>query len=234
MPAGYAPLPNPRSEPEAEREMEEAFDSDHGDDEHHTESTPLTQGYIPTERPEPTALTIPGAYDFERDYDYPPPGSPPSPTAFALPNDIGNTNGQLPSAPVRPQSNRPSFFRRAVGALLPQHYARIPSGPAVTRPRGGGIENDGVFANVMAKPGRSVAVRDRNGEVYMVPEEVQNEMPPVSTHATHPFSSSKMVCYMATFVQVVVHRSTSRRCTSILGDYCSRASRSWPGRYDRR
>ncbi|KAI0926011.1 hypothetical protein AcV5_008591 [Taiwanofungus camphoratus] len=183
MPAGYAPLPNPRSEPEAEREMEEAFDSDHGDDEHHTESTPLTQGYIPTERPEPTALTIPGAYDFERDYDYPPPGSPPSPTAFALPNDIGNTNGQLPSAPVRPQSNRPSFFRRAVGALLPQHYARIPSGPAVTRPRGGGIENDGVFANVMAKPGRSVAVRDRNGEVYMVPEEVQNEMPPSYTEA---------------------------------------------------
>ncbi|KZT02603.1 uncharacterized protein LAESUDRAFT_405272 [Laetiporus sulphureus 93-53] len=175
MPAGYAPLPNPRSEPEAERELEDAFEDD---DEHHTESTPLTHGYAPTESLSSTSSTAPGAYDFEREYDYPPPGSPPSPSPFALPNNIGNTNGELPSTPVRPTPPRPSFLRRAVGALLPQYYTRVPTELSSSRRVGGGEDNDGVFANVMAKPGRSVAMTGQNGEVIMVPEEAQNDLPP--------------------------------------------------------
>lgn len=196
MPAGYAPLPNPRSEPDAERELEEAFDED---DDHHTESTPLTHGYASSDshplqadniRSEPT---MPGSYDFERDYDYdyPPPGSPPSPSALALPNTIGNTNGRLPTAPVRPEPPRPSFFRRAVGVLLPQHYARLPSEPATSRLIGGGTDNDGVFANVMAKPVRNVAVTNDNGDVIMVPEDTQNELPPVSKIASYRFVLAK-------------------------------------------
>lgn len=179
MPAGYAPLPNPRSEPDAERELEDAFD----DDEQHTESTPLTHGYAPTELHSFAEATAPpGSYDFERDYDYdfPPPGSPPSPSALAMPNDIGNTNGALPSNPVRPEPTRPSFLRRAVGVLLPQHYARVPTEPNGALRVGGGTENDGVFANVMAKPARNVTVTNENGEVIMVPEDTQNELPPVS------------------------------------------------------
>ncbi|KZT73622.1 hypothetical protein DAEQUDRAFT_683925 [Daedalea quercina L-15889] len=193
MPAGYAPLPNPRSGPDADRELEEAFD-DHEDDEHSAnETTRLTRGYDVDSHPlsadshaaspaqASAAPSQPGAYDFEREYEYdfPPPGSPPSPSTFALPNDWGNSNGQLPATPARPEPPRPSFFRRAVGVLLPQHYARVPTEPsAASRPVGGGTDNDGVFANVMAKPGRSVTITNENGEVIMVPEEAQNDLPP--------------------------------------------------------
>lgn len=185
MSARYAPLPNPRSAPDAERELDDAFESDNDDDQTaHMESTPFTRSYTSSQRGAvPPPLTIPGAYDFEHDYDYdyPPPGSPPVPTAHALPNDYGNSNGLLPSSPTRPLSNRPSFFRRAVGALLPQHYTRVPTeSESSVRPRGGGLENDGVFANVMAKPGRAVPVRSDNGETYIVPEDVQKDAPPVS------------------------------------------------------
>lgn len=209
MPAGYAPLPNPRSEPDADQELEAAFD-DHEDDEHTAnETTRLTRGYVDdhplsvdTAAPTPQRS---GTYDFEREYEYdvPPPGSPPSPSTFAYPNDWGNSNGQLPGTPARPDPPRPSFFRRAVGALLPQHYARVPTsetGHGGPGPRGGGIENDGVFANVMAKPGRSVAVTNENGEVIMVPEEAQNELPPVSDD---PFP---LVCAYST----PYHRHTPR------------------------
>jgi len=188
MPAGYAPLPNPRSEPDADRELEDAFD-DHEDDEHSpTETTHLTHRYPADSHPLSVDSALPpagtpqpphGAYDFEREYEYdfPPPGSPPSPSAFALPNEIGNSNGQLPATPQLPEPPRPSFFRRVVGVLLPQHYARVPT-EAPAAPRGGGIENDGVFANVMAKPARSVAVTNDNGEVIMVLEDSQNDLPP--------------------------------------------------------
>ncbi|KAH9838576.1 uncharacterized protein C8Q71DRAFT_751914 [Rhodofomes roseus] len=190
MPAGYAPLPNPRSEPDADRELEDAFD-DHEDDEHSaTETSHLTHGHYVDSHPlavdttAPSAATPtsrPGAYDFEREYEYdfPPPGSPPSPSNFARPNDWGNSNGELPVAPQRPEPPRPSFFRRVVGALLPQHYSRVPTEPnGASAPLGGGLDNDGVFANVMAKPGRSVALTNENGEVIMVPEDSQNELPP--------------------------------------------------------
>ncbi|KAJ6448940.1 hypothetical protein C8R45DRAFT_1045723 [Mycena sanguinolenta] len=166
MPARYAPL----SAQDADSELDAAFG---GDD----EDTPLVQSYDPPAH-------VPGAYDFEREYDYPPPGSPPRsafPSALALPNDIGNSNGRLPTEPVVPPVPRASFFRRAVGAILPTHYTRLPgsdpsAGPAGVR--GGGIENDGVFANVMAKPQRARTVRTEDGEVHMVPEDNQKEPPP--------------------------------------------------------
>ncbi|KIM39792.1 hypothetical protein M413DRAFT_446718 [Hebeloma cylindrosporum] len=146
MSARYAPLLNPRSAPDAERELEDAFDLDDEDEGHHAnESTRLTS-VVPrpqeaSSRPETTA--IPGAYDFEREYDFPPPGSPPP-----------------------------------VGAILPTHYQRVPTDNHSTRPTGGGIENDGVFANVTAKPQAARVVRTEDGNVHLVPEDSQKETPP--------------------------------------------------------
>jgi len=184
MPAGYTPLPNPRSNPE--QEMADAFDLDEDVDDHHSahESTPLTHnkrqsashpGHVsPTE-----TYSIPGAYDFEREYDFPPPGSPPRPSSRALPNDFGNSNGLLPVAPVQIPKPRASFFRRAMGAILPTHYARVPTTEGhLTRPTGGGIENDGVFANVTAKPQPSRVIRTEDGDIYMAPETTQDQTPP--------------------------------------------------------
>ncbi|KAG5650574.1 hypothetical protein H0H81_011761 [Sphagnurus paluster] len=190
--ARYAPLGQ-----RTDRELDEAFESDEDDDDANyqdalTESTPLTRAHRTNDDDthndaEPTSA-IPGAYDFERDraYDHPPPGSPPRPSARALPNDYGNSNGLLPSTPARPAPPRASFLRRAAGALLPSHYVRIPNSDAgsSTRPVvGTGTDNDGVFANVTAKPqrARTVAVEaaDGSGNVYMVPEDSnQKEVPP--------------------------------------------------------
>ncbi|KAG6861362.1 hypothetical protein C0995_001095 [Termitomyces sp. Mi166 len=161
--ARYAPLAS------ADNELNAAFD----DDEHeHEQCAPLVR--------QPTS-SIPGAYDFEREYDFPPPGSPPAPSARALPNDYGNSNGFLPtSAPARPAPPRPSFFRRAVGALLPSHYIRVPtSDPSSRTIVGAGTENDGVFANVVAKPQRAQPQVAEDGSVFMVPEESsQKDVPP--------------------------------------------------------
>ncbi|RPD61211.1 hypothetical protein L226DRAFT_508031 [Lentinus tigrinus ALCF2SS1-7] len=191
MPTPYAPLPNSRYAAEdAQRELDDAFDSeDEGQDS--SESTPLTRALPPRSdshyhppldgeflEPIPTPQSVPGGYDFERDYDYPPPGSPPGPSSLALPNDFGNSNGFLPTAPVRPPKPRVSFWRRAVGALLPQHYVRVPTEAPGPRMVGGGTENDGVFANVAAKPSRGIEITDANGDVHIVPEEVQKETPP--------------------------------------------------------
>ena len=185
MPAGYTPLPNPRSNPE--REMADAFDLDEDADDHHSahESTPLTHN----DRPAPSATgnvfprettSIPGAYDFEREYDFPPPGSPPRPSSRALPNDFGNSNGLLPVAPVQIPKPRVSFFRRAVGAILPTHYTRVPTSQVQhSRPTGGGIENDGVFANVTAKPQPARVIRSDDGAIYVAPETTQDQTPPV-------------------------------------------------------
>ncbi|TFY67699.1 hypothetical protein EVJ58_g1454 [Rhodofomes roseus] len=171
MPAGYAPLPNPRSEPDADRELEDAFD-DHEDDEHSaTETSRLTHGHYVDSHPlavdttAPSAATPtsrPGAYDFEREYE--------SPT---FPH---------PARPHRPPTS-PALMtgatRMASCQWPPSHYSRVPTEPnGASAPLGGGLDNDGVFANVMAKPGRSVALTNENGEVIMVPEDSQNELPP--------------------------------------------------------
>ncbi|KAI0635791.1 hypothetical protein C8Q77DRAFT_1071740 [Trametes polyzona] len=210
MPASYAPLAGTRYAPEAaQRELDDAFSDSDSEDEGQdsSESTPLTRSLpartashahppldaddaFPSPAPTPqTAASTPGGYDFERDYDYdyarPPPGEPPAPSARALPNDIGNTNGLLPTAPVEPPRPRVPFWRKAVGALLPQHYVRVPTGaPGESgagghhRVVGGGTENDGVFANVSAKPSKPIRVTDLDGNVHLVPEEVQKETPP--------------------------------------------------------
>lgn len=180
MSAHYSALPNPQSQLDTERELDDAFDESDGDDD--IESTPLTQAHqsaVAAERQNPAA----GTYDFERDYDYPPPGSPPRPSAFALPNDIGNSNGHLPTSPVRQSLPRPSFFRRALGGILPTHYAPVPTDSVIRV--GGGVDNDGVFANVMAKPARARTVRTDNGDVHVVPEDSSQDAPPVSLFVNH-------------------------------------------------
>ena len=185
MPAGYTSLPNPRSNPE--REMADAFDLDEDVDDDHPayESTPLThnnrQSPLATGHFFPREISsTPGTYDFDREYDFPPPGSPPRPSSRALPNDFGNSNGLLPMSPIQVPNRKVSFFRRAVGAILPTHYARVPTTEGhSTRPTGGGVENDGVFANVTAKPQPSRVVHTEDGSIYVAPENSQDQTPPV-------------------------------------------------------
>jgi len=43
---------------------------------------------------------------------------------------------------------------------------------------GGGVENDGVFANVMAKPQPACVITTEDGDVRIAPEETQKEAPP--------------------------------------------------------
>jgi hypothetical protein len=155
----YAPVPNPRSDRDAEDEMEAAFDD--SDD----ESQPLNPNHqpIPTHQRSLSSHQIqtprePGTYDFENvDYDYPPPGSPPPPSAVALPNSFGNSNGLIPSFDtVRTQHGQRSWLQRVVPTRLAQRFQQAhPSGVV-----GGGEGNDGVFANVTAKPTRPVRVQD--------------------------------------------------------------------------
>lgn len=178
---GYERLPGSQDGPyaSADDEMERAFESD----EDEREDAPLAQQ---PERPTPT-VRLPGqvqegAYDFEREYDRPPPGSPPASATGVF----GNSNGIVPSPSSvfrpDPPSRRtgPSFFRRAVGALLPQHYARVPgheAQPTVTM--GSGLENDGVFSNVTARPTPPRTVEDEHGDIHVMPEDAQSEAPPV-------------------------------------------------------
>ncbi|KAI0832473.1 hypothetical protein BC628DRAFT_1485897 [Trametes gibbosa] len=203
MSARYAPLPNPHTDPDAINEMEAAFD-DSDDDDSDDNRHPLTSrnGYQPLSNaePEPAHDFYPGrgsgapapaqgSYDFENvDFDYirPPPGSPPGPSARALPNEFGNSNGLVPAFPqprtdatASSSSPRTGWFKRTAQAVLPSHYVER-LGLADARPHGpvgGGTNNDGVFANVTAKPSRGIRVQDGD-EVMIVPEEVQKEVPP--------------------------------------------------------
>ena len=101
-------------------------------------------------------------YDFERtDYDFPPPGSPPRGDRALPDNDWGNSNGLLPSSPIIPtfrhsrgSSRLPSWARRAVASIIPSRLTQPLTNvnSRNTRVVGGGLNNDGVFANVTAKP----------------------------------------------------------------------------------
>ena len=157
MTSRYAPIPH-------DDELDAAFAGDDDDNHHDFPHSPL-----------PSA-PLPGAYDFERDYSYdvPPPGSPLHPSDRARPNDYGNSNGRIPTSPIPRSPPRPSFIRRAAGVLLPQHYTRVSTSDS-HHPLGGGIENDGVFANVMAKPQPQRTVTAENGDIYLVPEETLRE-----------------------------------------------------------
>ena len=213
MSARYAPLPNPHSDPDAIDEMEAAFDDSDDEDDH---SQPLTSrnGYQSLPNAEPSqdrdqrGAPAPGAYDFENtDFDYvrPPPGSPPGPSTRALPNEFGNSNGLVPSfssVPTDATPRREGWFRRTAASVLPSHYVdRLGLGPSRPQgPVGGGTSNDGVFANVTAKPTRQVRIQEGASPVHvrrptqrrfnpsvhlspgddilLVPEEVQKEVPP--------------------------------------------------------
>ncbi|KAJ7684049.1 hypothetical protein B0H17DRAFT_1204806 [Mycena rosella] len=182
MSGKYAPLPNPRTDREARHEMDAAFDDsdDEGDDDYNTsESQPLNPAPTSPQahsfaRP---ATHVPGTYDFENvDYDYPPPGSPPGPSATALPNEHGNSNGMIPVFSLDSTPGpRLGWFNRTAAAVLPSHYVqRFGIGP---KPQVIGNNNDGVFANVTAKPSRGVVVQDGDS-TYLVPEDTRAEAPP--------------------------------------------------------
>jgi len=186
----YAPLPNPShdhdhrvTQHDREVEMQAAFDySDDEDDERNaTEAQPLNPTPTsPTESHSPPVHT-PGTYNFETvDYDYPPPGSPPRPSATALPNNIGNSNGFIPAfTPPSIRGPHRMWLQRAAAAVLPAS-ALSRMGIAPQRPSGpigSGTNNDGVFANVTAKPTAPVRVQDGD-DTYVVPEDTRQEAPP--------------------------------------------------------
>lgn len=158
----YAPLPNyPNANEEPNEELEAAFDD--SDDEDASELQPLNPV-----RNQPFQRAPQGTYDFEADYDHPPPGSPPGPSAVALPNDHGNSNGIISftvDVPASTHAQRGGWFGRTAAAVLPTHYVQrfglVPQAP--TGVVGGGTNMDGVFANVTAKPSRPVRVQ--NGEL---------------------------------------------------------------------
>ncbi|KAF9476488.1 hypothetical protein BDN70DRAFT_897297 [Pholiota conissans] len=186
----YTSLPNPASglqttstQHDREVEMQAAFDySDDEDEEHNATEThplnPISTSHSSTQTP-PSVPAL-GTYNFEAvDYDYPPPGSPPAPSATALPNEFGNSNGQIPD--FRPVERGPHrmWFQRAVTAVLPSSVLSkiglTPQRP--TGPIGGGTNNDGVFANVTAKPTAPVRVQ-QGDDSYLVPEDARQEAPP--------------------------------------------------------
>ncbi|KAH7102283.1 hypothetical protein BKA62DRAFT_110894 [Auriculariales sp. MPI-PUGE-AT-0066] len=181
--ARYTPLA-----PSRDDEMEAAFESD---DEGHddTADEAARRPMLPNSHNHsnsnsqashvPPTVTTTGGYNFEQvyDYDYPPPGSPPGPSSTALPNSIGNSNGLLPTEPVWRPSANPTFLQRGLRRLFPARYSRLATsdGPALTV--GGGSSNDGVFANVTAKPTSARVERTPDG-VYVMPEESQKDTPP--------------------------------------------------------
>jgi hypothetical protein len=170
MPVRYTALPNPRSDRNAqhdmEAEMEAAFDYSEDEDDGHdaSESLPLNPGHpTPTTPSAPPPHQTSRTYDFENvDYDYPPPGSPPRPSQIALPNDHGNSNGFIPSSFASTPGPQHNWFRRTATAVLPSLYAQR-LGLTQQHPVGavgGGTLNDGVFANVTAKPTRPITIQD--------------------------------------------------------------------------
>ncbi|TBU32722.1 hypothetical protein BD311DRAFT_785364 [Dichomitus squalens] len=205
MSARYAPLPNPHTDPDVIDEMEAAFDDSDDEDDHRTPPT-SRNGYQSLLNAEPPShhydavnhsgtppAPAPATYNFENtDFDYirPPPGSPPGPTPRALPNEFGNSNGLVPSfSEVRTDAGsgpgRGNWLRRTAASVLPTHYVErlgLGSSDRPHGPVGGGTANDGVFANVTAKPTRQRRIQEGDN-VLLVPEEVQKEVPPTYAQA---------------------------------------------------
>ena len=207
--ARYAPIPNPHTDPAAQDEMEAAFlesddEDDRDDDRHHVSAARTTRnGYssLPSAEPESpeSPLREPGvapqAYDFERadygdDWARPPPGSPPASTQLFQAQPQGNSNGVVPdfSAVARDAQRRTGGWVRKV---LPQRVAeRLGVGSAhVEGAIGGGTSNDGVFANVTAKPTRPVRVTE--GELPIDSWSLSTAKPMTMPQATTRISFQK-------------------------------------------
>ncbi|TFK27191.1 hypothetical protein FA15DRAFT_666693 [Coprinopsis marcescibilis] len=193
MSGSYSRLPNPTSNiHDPERELADAFELNDEDDknDHPIDSVDINNRHQFRQTQTSTTVqvndgysSIPPAYDFERlDYDFPPPGSPPKPTPRALPNHWGNSNGLIPDTPDIPQRPQQSLFRRTLGSLFPSRYQALPTSES-SRPVGGGTDNDGVFANVTAKPQASRTEQASDGSIYVVPEDAQKETPPTYAEA---------------------------------------------------
>ncbi|KAF5386242.1 hypothetical protein D9615_002653 [Tricholomella constricta] len=106
---------------------------------------------------------------------------PPSPVPTTL-SDTVLTIIPLPARPHRPRLvPSPTTTAIAMASSPPPSCVaptRLPpssDGPTVI---GAGIENDGVFANVMAKPQPSQVVQSQDGSIYMVPKDKQKEAAP--------------------------------------------------------
>lgn len=172
MPARYAPLPTQRPPAHSDDELDAAFNGSDDEADYDDDNAPISESQplnpsrsgrasppLPTRNHLPP-IVIPGAYDFERvDYDVPPPGSP----TRAMANDYGNSNGQVPSFDTDAdltglgRGGVRSWFSRTAENLLPSHYVRRfgLGGPRTSAAHvGGGSMNDGVFANITAKPER--------------------------------------------------------------------------------
>ena len=194
----YAPLPNnPNAAEGVSDELEAAFDES-DDEDNVTELHPLNLISNSHPRHTYTAAPNPGTYDFEADYDYPPPGSPPGPSAIALPNNIGNSNGITTfTVDSSALGQRRGWFGRTISSVLPTQYAQRLgfSSQVASGAVGGGSNMDGVFANVTAKPSRPIRVQDgtlclfiRTADIhtqilvgddsYLVPEDSRSEGPP--------------------------------------------------------
>lgn len=165
MPAGYQPL---SSENDQDRELNAAFD-----EEDEEETTPLTRPAVHSSQHDRSSSS--SGYDFERtelSWDQRPPLGEP-----------WHGTGILPTGPVQiPQPSRPNIFRRALGAIFPAQYSRLPtsdSGSATTVGHG----NDGVFANIMGKPTVAQVRTTEDGQIHIVPETVQKEVPPTYSEA---------------------------------------------------
>ena len=172
MSARYAPLPTQRSPEHSDDELDAAFHDSDDELDYDDDNTPVSESQplnpsrsgrasppLSTQN-HPPPIAIPGAYDFERvDYDIPPPGSP----TRAMANDYGNSNGHIPSYDTdvdftgRRRGGSSGWFSRAAANVLPSHYVRrlgLGGPPASAAHVGGGGMNDGVFANITAKPER--------------------------------------------------------------------------------
>ncbi|KLO15858.1 hypothetical protein SCHPADRAFT_995499 [Schizopora paradoxa] len=208
MPAQYAALPSdPRHDDEID-ELEAAFEGsdDEGDEDQFHDARSEYQPLKPEDTSSPEVpLTNAGidggdverstsngrhartqsTYDFENvnDYDYayhPPPGEPPRADRALENNNWGNTNGIIPdfsniSFPQNAHQRGLNWIR----SFLPERFRGRSS--ARERVVGGGFENDGVFANVMAKPTVHAPGQLEGDEVdgvYVMPEDAQKDAPP--------------------------------------------------------
>ncbi|CAG7849363.1 SubName: Full=Related to metal homeostasis protein {ECO:0000313/EMBL:CCA78079.1} [Serendipita indica DSM 11827] len=185
--AAYAPIPNPQDAVEAaERHMEDAFDLSDDEDDAQQETRPMIAARAAS--PEPASPPIANdnnTYNFE-DWTLPPPGEPPRPSPFAYANNIfNNTNGVVGTPVARPPDPRGGWLKQRLRGILP---ARL-TGQSQSRTMGSGLGNDGVFANVTAKPiAPSTANEQSRAEqgtstIHVAPEFEQKDAPPTYAEA---------------------------------------------------